>query len=329
MYRRGIGLYPEVGCTISKPHIFHWSRRVFLTLFLMENLSSLFSQFCDYKLSLEGNTPRTIKWFHEVFTLFQKQTGIENPAELTSGSLECWILNGRKNGDWSNRTIRGRIQVFRLFLDWSVKRGYHSHNFARDMKLPRIQHRIRPRLDREQALSLLDWTNRIPFRRKFERHRAMAVIAIFLFSGIRRSELLKLEISDVRLSEGQLAIRSGKCDKDRLIPIHPRLHFVLSRYLEQRNELNYQCSSLIVSTISDKGLSLRALRRLLEKIRKFSGIPFSAHMLRHTFATLMIESGANIYSLQQMMGHSSIQTTTIYLSSTTKMLKNDMEKLHL
>lgn len=295
----------------------------------MENLSLLFAQFCDYKQSIEGNTSRTIKWFREVFSLFQKQTGIDNPAELTCGSLERWILNGRKQFDWSNRTIRGRIQVFRLFLDWSVQRGYHAHNFARDMKLPRIQHRIRPRLDREESLSLLDWVTRCPFRKQFERHRALTIVAIFLFSGIRRAELLKLHISDVRLAEGQLAVRSGKGDKDRLIPIHPRLHTILKRYLEERDKLNYLNSSLIVSTISDKGLSLRALRRILEKIRRFSGIPFSAHVLRHTFATLMIEGGANIYSLQQMMGHASIQTTTIYLTATTKMLKNDMDKLFL
>jgi site-specific recombinase XerD len=126
-----------------------------------------------------------------------------------------------------------------------------------------------------------------------------------------------------------VAVRSGKGDKDRLIPLHPKLGTLLHKYLEERTQLEYRSPKLIVSSQNDQVLSERQFRRLMIKIRDFSGIQFSAHVLRHTFATLMIEGGANIYALSKMLGHTSITTTTIYLEATTAMLQNDMEKLPL
>ncbi|MBL4587505.1 MAG: tyrosine-type recombinase/integrase [Flavobacteriales bacterium] len=230
---------------------------------------------------------------------------------------------------WSNRTVRGRIQVFRLFLDWSVERKFHPHNFARDMKLPKIQYKIRPRLSQEKALSLLEFTLLCPYKTRFERYRALAIIGIFLYTGIRKSELLHLDTTDIKFDESMVMIRCGKGEKDRLIPLHPKLDALLKKYFEERSKLGYHTPSLIVSTRNDGLLSERLFRRLMIKIRDFSGIPFSAHVLRHTFATLMIEGGANIYALSKMLGHSSITTTTIYLEATTTMLMNDMEKFPL
>ena len=121
-------------------------------------------------------------------------------------------------------------------------------------------------------------------------------------------------------------IRQGKGSKDRVVPINYSLAEILIRYLEERKRLNKTCPEFFTSYTLNIGFTQSGLKRLLERIIKASGIKFNIHKLRHTFATLMLEGGCDIYSLAKMMGHSDIKTTTIYLAANIEHLREQVAK---
>ena len=107
----------------------------------------------------------------------------------------------------------------------------------------------------------------------------------------------------------------GKGGKDRTVSMSSTLAHTLGRYQEQRGRLRSTCLEFFVLSYRDMGFTDSGLKRLIDFTRKVSNIPFSAHKLRHTFATLMLEGGCDIFSLLKMLGHSDIKTTTIYLAA--------------
>lgn len=135
-----------------------------------------------------------------------------------------------------------------------------------------------------------------------------------------------LPIQDVQFAERRVFVRSGKGEKDRFIPMNPDLVHYLRCYLDARDQRQWNCPFFFASVKADRRMGEKTIPRLVSKLRDASGIYFSAHMLRHTFATLMLEGGADIFAISKMMGHSDIKTTTIYLSATTSHLISEIEK---
>mmetsp|Transcript_22804 Transcript_22804/g.37936 ORF Transcript_22804/g.37936 Transcript_22804/m.37936 type:complete len:140 (-) Transcript_22804:4435-4854(-) len=121
-------------------------------------------------------------------------------------------------------------------------------------------------------------------------------------------------------------VRSGKGNKDRFVPMNQDLAEHLRPYLRERDKLKRQCPYFFVSLKLDQRMGTKAVPRLVGKLRTASGVHFSPHMLRHTFATLMLEGGADIFAISKMMGHSDIKTTTIYLSASASHLQVEVEK---
>lgn len=151
-----------------------------------------------------------------------------------------------------------------------------------------------------------------------------------IFTGIRKTELLNLELCDVDLERRVLAVRRGKGGKDRLLPILPQLHEALRPYLEVRNASSHSNSPFFfIGRDSNGRIPDVVLRRAIRKLRSKSGIYFAPHMLRHTFATLMLQGGCDVFSLSKLMGHSDIKTTTIYLSATIDHLREQAMKFPL
>ena len=152
------------------------------------------------------------------------------------------------------------------------------------------------------------------------------LIALFMFTGIRLNELFNLKMQDVQFTECRIFVRSGKGNKDRFIPMNHDLAKHLQPYVRERDHHRRQCSYFFVSLKLDQRMGTKVVPRLVDKLREASGVHFTPHMLRHTFATLMLEGGADIFAISKMMGHSDIKTTTIYLSATTAHLVSEIEK---
>ena len=128
------------------------------------------------------------------------------------------------------------------------------------------------------------------------------------------------------LENGSIFIHCGKGSKDRIVPMLAPLAGTLRPYADQRTRLHKTTSKFFTSLNRDMGLTEMGMRRLMKTANRISGMSFTPHQLRHTFATLMLEGGCDIFSLSKMMGHSDIKTTTIYLAASPEHLRAQMAK---
>jgi len=292
----------------------------------MSEISRHHEAFCQHSIVFKGNTPRTIEWLQETFGYFVKHTGVENVYDIDQGLIEDYVVFGSTTKGWSAKTIRNRVSALKLFLGWCVGRKLIAENPASDIDLPKLDQRLPEHLTKDEAFKLLEWTRNYRFATKFERVRAVVIISLMMFTGVRAQELLDLNLEDIRLDDRSVWVRSGKGKKGRLIPMSLDLACALKNYLKERDRLRRQHPRLLVAIGRDQPLRYKGLQRLVKKLRESSGIYFYCHMLRHTFATLMLEGGADIFAISKMLGHSDIKTTTIYLSATTGHLQAEIAK---
>lgn len=292
----------------------------------MSDIHHQLRSFCEYSRVFKGNTERSVATYRFEINHFAKHTGVANAAAIDLKVIEDYIIAGKLDQGWSAKTIRNRIIAQRIFLDWCVKQKLVESNPARDIDLPRLPKKLPRHLSKEEAVRLLEWAQNYRYVIEAERTRAVAILAMFMFTGVRLSELFNLMVQDVQFAERRVFVRSGKGNKDRYIPMNPNLTFHLERYLKARDQRQLGCPYFFSSVKSDRRMGQKTIPRLVSKLRDASGIYFSPHMLRHTFATLMLEGGADIFAISKMMGHSDIKTTTIYLSATTAHLQAEVDK---
>src|SRR5207244_419401 len=119
--------------------------------------------------------------------------------------------------------------------------------------------------------------------------------------GLRKSELLNLKLADVDLEGLSIFVHCGKGKKDRIVPISESLAAILVRYIEERRRRHKTCPEFFARDDTNTGLSDEVLRRVISIVRRSLGVSFTVHQLRHTFATLMLEGGCDIYSLSRML----------------------------
>ncbi|GAB3910129.1 hypothetical protein GCM10028826_18200 [Mucilaginibacter boryungensis] len=240
--------------------------------------------------------------------------------------MRAFFYGGRTERNWSVNTYIVYRKSLLVFFRWCVKQGYMERNPIIDIEIPKREKRIPPKLTKQDALKLLELVYHYPYEYSFLRYRNHAIFSTFIFAGLRKSELLGLKYADVDVDNLTIFIRQGKGNKDRIVPISHTLAQSLKRYIEQRKRLGKTNPEFFSSLRGNIGFTQNGLKKLVEQMREASRLPFTVHKLRHTFATLMLEGGCDIFSLSKMMGHSDIKTTTIYLAASAEHLRAQMTK---
>ncbi len=290
------------------------------------SIQILSQKFCDYSLYIKGLTPRTILRYKQVIKYFSKFANITEIEEVTQENTRNMFYYGRTNLNWSSATFIAYHKSLLVFFRWCVKEGEMSSNPMEEIEVPKLEKKLPSKLTKQDASRILEVVDNYPYDNKFLRFRNYAIFATFLMCGIRKKELLNLKLTDVDIENMTIFIRQGKGSKDRIIPINYRLAESLQKYLEVRKKAYKTCPEFFTSYTYDMGFTESGLKRLVEKISTSSGIKFHIHKLRHTFATLMLEGGCDIFSLSKMMGHSDIKTTTIYLAASVHHLRDQILK---
>jgi len=253
----------------------------------------------------------------------QKITEIE---EVNGDKVRAFFFYGRTQRNWNANSFITFHKSLVVFFRWCVQEKYLKDNPAEDIETPKLERKLPPKLTKQEAMKLLEVVYNYPYHFKFERYRNHAIFSTFIFSGIRSKELIHLKYTDIDVENLSLFVFQGKGGKDRVVPICYKLAESLKKYLTERQRLNKTCPEFFASLNRNVGFTNSGLKRLVIKIKKASGINFTVHKLRHTFATLMLEGGCDIYSLSKMMGHSDIKTTTIYLAASAEHLRSQMTK---
>lgn len=297
-----------------------------LTQYFCMEIMSLVHRFCDYCQYMKGYKAQTVKRYKNVMRLFTDNCNVQSIDEITDEHVKMFFLEGRTGRGWSTNTFVTYHKTFMVFFRWCVEQGHMQTNFAKDLKLPKIEKKLPPKLTRQEAMRLLEVVYNYPYKYKFLRYRNHAIFSMFILAGLRRGELLGLNLTDIDLENRSIFVRQGKGSKDRIVPMTLALVQSLERYLADRKRLNKTCPEFFTSLNRNKGFTEIGLRRLVVKMCDASGIAFYPHKLRHTFATLMLEGGCDIYSLSKMMGHADIKTTTIYLAASVEHLRSEIGK---
>jgi len=290
------------------------------------DIKILSEKFCDYQVVFKGFAPATIRRYRFVIKHYCKFANITDISGVTKDNVREMFYLGRIKYKWSANTFICYHKTLVVFFRWCQMNNYINFNPTDDLEVPKLNRVLPPKLTRQESMRILETVYNIPYYYKYLRFRNHAIFATFIFTGLRRKELLTLKYTDVDLENLSLFVRQGKGGKDRVIPICYRLAEILKVYLKERVRLKKTCPEFFVSLNHNGPLSDCALRRMTEKVVKASGIKFNTHKLRHSFAVLMLEGGCDIFSLSKMMGHSDIKTTTIYLAATPEHLRSQMTK---
>ncbi|MBN2086714.1 tyrosine-type recombinase/integrase [Candidatus Peregrinibacteria bacterium] len=285
-------------------------------------------QFCDECLYSKNYRPATIKWYKEAIKQFLGfyDGQITNFHQITVEKIRGWFYKKRADGDWTADTLLGRYKALKAFFKWCVANGYMKTNPIELIQKPRLEQKLPKSITKQDAQIVLDYAFDMPAKYKFTRYRNRAMLAVLVYTGLRLSEMLNLKLSEVDLENRTIHVNGGKGGKDRIVPISAKLLEYLNGYLKNRSRLKKDSIHLFNSLKTNGPVTNNGIKLVVQRVRKGTGINFSPHKLRHTFATLMLEGGCDLFSLQKMLGHSDIKTTTIYLSTSVGMLQEQIGK---
>jgi site-specific recombinase XerD len=290
------------------------------------DIDTLRDQFCDHSTYIRGYAPDTIRRYRTTIQLLRRRTNVREIEECTEDRLREFFYRGRVERHWEANSFVTFHKSLAVFFRWCVEQGHLASNPTDGIETPKTAKRLPLRLTKQEALRLLESVQNYPWPYTYQRYRNHAILATFLYAGLRKRELLRLQMVDVDLSNQSIFIRQGKGGKDRVVPMSTTLAGILQRYLEERTRLGKICPEVFTSLNRNMGLTDEGLKGLVASARRMSGLRFHVHSLRHTFATLMLEGGCDIFSLSKMMGHSDIKTTTIYLAASAAHLRAQMVK---
>lgn len=311
-----------------RPHLFYLRGRCLTTIKNM-HISFLLDEFCHHKTYLKGVSISTIKRYKEKLSFFFRDRNINSTEDLNRNLIIKFFINGSMVRKWRPATYRTYHITLHTFFKWCVQENYLESNPMVGIELPNLPKELPKNLSKESALRILDSVKSYPYQNEFIRQRNYCIFSIFLYAGIRKSELTNLKLHHIELEKRQLIIEYGKGKRDRVIPLHYEVLPELKKYIEMRTKKKVKCPELFVGIRGGQGLTNDGLRHVVKQIKEASGITFNLHILRHTFATLMLSSGCDIYSLSKILGHSDIKTTTIYLASEKKYLRSQFMRFSL
>lgn len=291
------------------------------------DIHQVHEQFCEYQATMKGFLPDTIDTYQSSLKIFLLlRPHIHDIEQVTEQEAQQFFYIGRTKRNWKPITFVSYHKGLNVFFQWLVKNKYVTSNPFAGIEKPRLEKKLPTRLTMQQAKDLLEIVRCMPWVNSFVRTRNYAIFAMFLYCGLRKGELLRLKNIDVDTTNMIISIRQGKGNKDRVVPIPYQLKPILEAYRKERTRLNKQSDYFYVSYAIDRNLSINGFKHMIDLVKKASGIKFYPHMLRHTFATLMLEGGCDIYALSKMMGHNDIKTTTIYLSASVEHMRSQMVK---
>lgn len=292
----------------------------------MNEINPLLDQFASQLLYVKNYSKITISSIKCTFSFLMKETHITVINELTRDLIEDWLFKGRKNRNWKPSTYISHHKHINSFMNWLADKWKIEENFMKYINKPKLENTLPKRLNKDEAENLLFTVRRLKPSLKFETSRNHSIIALMLFTWLRKAEVLSLQVQDVDLSRMIITVIQGKGSKDRIVPVSSRLSSILQEYINERRKLNKLSDYFFISTQNDKQLSVKTINRLIFALKQKTGYSFSSHSLRHTFATLMLDWWCDIYTLSKIMGHSKITTTTIYLACSSNLMLKNIEK---
>lgn len=292
----------------------------------MLQIEKLMKDYFDYLQIEKNRSPRTKAVYERALKKFIAFAKIEKPQDITNDKIRAFRIFLAEKGDLKKNTQGYYVIAIRNFLKYLVKRDIPALT-PEKIELPQMPKRqieILEYKDLEKLLESPKSNNVIDLRDK-------AIMEILFSTGLRVSELCSLN-RYINTDRGEISIK-GKGGKIRVVFLSEKAKKIIKIYLEKRNDAE---EALFISFTNDKKLTPigritpRTIQRIIDRRAREAGIPKNVHphTLRHIFATDLLINGADIRAVQEMLGHSNIQTTQIYTHLTNRELKDIHKSFH-
>ncbi|BAH39549.1 MAG TPA: tyrosine recombinase XerC [Gemmatimonas aurantiaca] len=258
--------------------------------------------------------------------------------ELTRTNIRGYMAHLTRRG-LAKRSIARQLSAVRSFYRWMHRDERVDVNPARAVGSPKLPRTLPAYLDRTQAETLMQHAATRAQSLEFTDVRNLAMLELFYSSGLRLSELRGVDLADLDLVSQQVKVR-GKGRKERIVPLGDHAQRALRNYLVKRDALIAQASGGAVGRrvargavfLSERGarISARAVQHAMVTLMSAvsEGADLTTHSLRHTFATHLVDAGADLRAVQELLGHASISTTQIYTHTSVDRLKKVYRQAH-
>ncbi|MCK5440635.1 MAG: tyrosine-type recombinase/integrase [Maribacter sp.] len=286
--------------------------------------------FISYLLLEKNYSKHTAKAYEKdlkSFALFcEKECGIGGIDEIEYTIIRSWIV-ALVNSNISNRTVNRKISSLKAYYRFLQRIGSIVNNPLSKHKALKTSKKIEVPFSEVEMQRIL---SQIPFENDFEGRRDKLIIELLYATGIRRSELINLEVKDVDFSNKSLKVL-GKRNKERIIPLLASTLELFRLYFLRRNDLFEIIDNEFVFLAKSgnkiyETLVYRIINGYFSKVS--SKVKRSPHILRHTFATHLLNKGADLNSVKELLGHSSLASTQIYTHNSIAELKKVHASAH-
>ena len=249
---------------------------------------------------------------------FLELQGIEDLSKVNVTTLQSYVLYMEKNG-FATATVSRNIASIKAFFHFLFRKGYVSEDIAEELKAPHIEKKMPEVLTTDEVNRLLEQ----PRGNTPKDIRDRAMLELLYATGIRVSELINLKVSDVNFQVGYIICRDAK--KERVVPFGAPAKRALTDYVRNARGLmlSDQSSDVLFTNCSGQPMSRQGFWKLVKYYARKAGITadITPHTLRHSFAAHLVENGADLRSVQEMLGHSDISTTQIYANMSQNKLR--------
>lgn len=291
----------------------------------MEAIVQKFINFLERDKRLSTNTLQSYKRDIEQYISYLGDIKLHNIANTNKTTVIAYLLHLQKKGR-ATSTISRNLASIRSFYQYSAKNKLIESDPTYELESPKVEKKIPQILSTKEVELLLDQPKCVDLKG----FRDKAMLELLYATGIRVTELINLNTEDISLEMGN--IRCYKGSRERLIPIYPMAITAIAEYLEKARGLLIQDSNekALFVNINGKRLTRQGFWKIIKQYKNQAKInkDITPHTLRHSFAAHLLENGADLRSIQEMLGHSDISSTQIYAQIAKNKIKDIYKKTH-
>jgi integrase/recombinase XerC len=291
-------------------------------------LKDRFVQFLEFEKRYSPHTLVAYRQDLEQFSLFLSQIyNLENIELADHQMVRSWFISQIETGT-DPRTITRKMSSLKSFFRFAQANGFDGTNPMLKVSAPKVAKRLPEFVEQEKMERLVTFSE---FTDKHLSLRNQTILLVFYSTGIRLSELINIRLKDVDLIKGSIRVL-GKRNKERIVPIGEMVTGQLEKYILERSEIGRRGSKSHELFVNSKGDKLypRLVYRIVHSWLSLASTrkKLSPHVLRHTFATHMLDNGADLNAIKDILGHTSLAATQVYTHNSITKLKSVYKQAH-
>ncbi|NSW92939.1 MAG: site-specific tyrosine recombinase XerD [Firmicutes bacterium] len=291
----------------------------------MEGLVEKYVNYLEQRKHLALNTLQSYKRDIEQYISYLQELSLNSIANTNKATIITYLLHLQKKGR-ATSTISRNLASIRSFYQYLAKSKVIEHDPTIELESPRVEKKLPQILSTQEVELLLEQ----PKCTDLKGYRDKAMLELLYATGIRVSELINLNISDINFDVG--FVKCNKGNKERIIPIGSLALKALQDYMNKarKNMVKYNDEKALFVNVNGKRLTRQGFWKIIKQYKNQAkiGKDITPHTLRHSFAAHLLENGADLRSIQEMLGHSDISSTQIYAQIARNRIKEVYKKTH-